>query len=173
MEKVRRLAGRDRDPWVSLTGGEPLDQAPFLAELIPVLRREGMRVYLETGGTMFEELKKVIRLCHVVSADLKLPSGVGRTFWKEQREFYRLAGRKAFAKMVLTGATPDAEVEEGIRFLSRLPVVPPLVLQPVTPIRRALRSPSAAQIARWGRLAASVLRDVRVIPQMHRLWGVR
>ena len=42
---------------VSLTGGEPLMQAGFLAALLPILRRAGLRVLLETNGTRPEEFR--------------------------------------------------------------------------------------------------------------------
>src|SRR5438045_4116988 len=44
------MAKRDAIATVSVTGGEPLAQAPFLQSLFPALKNAGLRIYLETAG---------------------------------------------------------------------------------------------------------------------------
>lgn len=40
---------------VTLSGGEPLSQLPFVTELCSVLKREGVHVAIDTAGSTFEE----------------------------------------------------------------------------------------------------------------------
>src|SRR3989338_7172358 len=50
---------------ISLTGGEPLLYANFLREFLKLLKREGLKTYLETNGTLPGELSKVISLVDI------------------------------------------------------------------------------------------------------------
>ncbi len=56
-----REAGGDC-PMVILTGGEPLAQSESLA-LIDALRRDGLRVHIESNGTIYTELPSDVWLC--------------------------------------------------------------------------------------------------------------
>ena len=41
---------------ISLTGGEPLIETDFLVEFLPLIKH---KIYLETNGVLFEQLKKL------------------------------------------------------------------------------------------------------------------
>lgn len=169
---------------VSLTGGEPLAQTNFLVELLPALHRFGLRTYLETSGTQPELLRRVIEHCDVVAMDVKLPSAIGREFWKEHKEFLSVAGKKAFVKIVLTHKTTEEEVRAALDMVSSVDGSLCVVLQPVTPIAdlehrlagkpksELIAAPAAKNLARWWKDAQEKLSDVRVIPQMHPIWGM-
>ena len=51
--------GRDYHS-VSITGGEPLLQTKFLKSFLPALRKNRLKIYLDTNGTLPRELKEVI-----------------------------------------------------------------------------------------------------------------
>src|SRR3989338_6029109 len=57
----------------SLTGGEPLLQADFIKEFIPLLKSAKLKIYLETSGVLFKELKRVVKDADIISMDFKLP----------------------------------------------------------------------------------------------------
>lgn len=172
LRRVRKAAGGRRLKTVSLTGGEPLAQVDFLAELLVALKKSGFRTYLETAGVHPEALSRVIRHTDVVSMDIKLPSAVGRPYWKEHAEFLRIAGKKAFIKIVVTSRSSDAELNKAFRLIAAVSSKTSVVLQPVT--RRGKESPpSAEKISSWFDLARLRLPNVRVSPQMHPIWGVR
>ena len=59
---------------VSLTGGEPLLNVPFLLEVLPQLKKTGKKIYLETNGTLFKELEKIIDYVDIVAMDIKIES---------------------------------------------------------------------------------------------------
>jgi 7-carboxy-7-deazaguanine synthase len=163
---------------VSVTGGEPLMQAGFLAALLPLLRRAGLRALLETNGTRPDEFRALRHLVNIVSMDFKLRSATGRAMpAKAHCEFLRLAaggGRDVYVKAVVSSRTTGAEIARAARLIAAIQRSVPLILQPVT--RRNRRTPAPPDPARLLELqaaAAKVLPDVRVIPQTHKVIGQR
>ncbi len=59
---------------VALTGGEPLLHTDFLLELLPLIGDLGLGAYLETNGTLADELARVLPHIDTVCMDIKLPS---------------------------------------------------------------------------------------------------
>ncbi|MBI4396119.1 MAG: 7-carboxy-7-deazaguanine synthase QueE [Elusimicrobia bacterium] len=185
LREVRLLQRQRPHRSASLTGGEPLMQTAFLQALLPRLRREGLRTYLETSGTHPDLLRRVIDECDVVAMDIKLPSAIGQAFWKEHSEFLAVAGAKAFVKIVLTSESTDEELERALDLAESADAVPPVVLQPVTaisPLASRLKGadglapivpPSPQKLADWLERARARLPDVRLTPQMHPIWGLR
>ena len=77
---------------VSFTGGEPLLQAEFIKEFIPLLKASKLKMYLETSGVLYEGLKKIISDVDIVAMDIKLPSSTQcRALWKEHEKFLKIA----------------------------------------------------------------------------------
>ncbi|MBI3318655.1 MAG: 7-carboxy-7-deazaguanine synthase QueE [Candidatus Omnitrophica bacterium] len=161
---------------VSLTGGEPLLWWRFLKEWLPRLKALGQRAYLETNGTLTDPLREILPWIDIVAMDLKPPSATGdRPLWEEHEAFLRAgveAGRDLFVKVVVTAETADDEVRQAVDLVGRVDRGIPFVLQPVTPWGPVREGPEEQQLGRWRSWAAGRLADVRVIPQMHRIWGV-
>ncbi|MBL0058874.1 MAG: 7-carboxy-7-deazaguanine synthase QueE [Elusimicrobia bacterium] len=186
LHRVRELQATRDHAVVTLTGGEPLLQSDFLAALLPSLKELGLRTYLETSATHPNLFRPLAPWCDVIAADIKLPSAIGRPFWAEHEEFLRIAGDRAFVKIVLTAQTTEDEMETAVNLLSRLTPVPPLVLQPVTPIAdldvrfqdpgsaapmQILPPPPARLVGFWD-WARQRIPVVKLIPQMHPAWGL-
>jgi len=172
---ILRLAVRPHDA-VSLTGGEPLLQADFIAELIPLVRPAGLRVYLETNGTLPDRLARVAGLVDTVAMDLKLPQTLEdrRDWCPQHREFLRTAlGKEVFCKMVLPPSPDLAEVRRMAETVASVSPDVPFIIQPVTPFGSVAGPPSAADVLCAYETVRSVLPDVRVIPQMHRMLGLK
>jgi organic radical activating enzyme len=161
---------------VSLTGGEPLLQAEFLAALLPALRDLGLRVYLETNGSLPDRLAQVIDGVDVIGMDVKLPSVAGEcagALLARHREFLDLARRRqVFVKIVVGDTTADAELEEAVRLVAGVDPSIPITLQPVTPRGPAACPPSACRLLDMQALALRRVESVRVIPQAHRIMGM-
>lgn len=186
LARIDALRAVDRPAGVSLTGGEPVLRADFLEILLPALKARGLETHLETSATHPALFAKIARFCDVVAADIKLPSAIGRDFWKEHRAFFGLAGAAAFAKVVLTSKTTHDEIDRVLDLLAGLTPVPPLFLQPVTAIAALdgrlsnrttasaefIRPPSADRVAVFFKRARSRLPRVDLVPQMHPVWGV-
>jgi len=165
---------------VALTGGEPLLHASFLARLLPALGDLGLGAYLETNGTLAEELARVLALVDTVCMDIKLPSATRQApIWGSHERFLlalasaRDPTRLDFAKAVVTADCDPQEVERAARLIRGIDPDLPLVLQPVTPGRAGIAAPSPRQMLDLQAIAKRHLASVRVIPQVHRLGGYR
>ena len=159
---------------ISLTGGEPLLYADFLKEFLPLLKADGFLLYLETNGTYPEKLQQVIEWIDIIAMDIKPPSATrDRPFWEEHRRFLELGKTKAlFVKIVITKETDVREVERSIGEIARLDRNIPLILQPVTPYGEIQETVSKPVLFFLERRAREMLRDVRILPQLHKLVGI-
>jgi 7-carboxy-7-deazaguanine synthase len=171
LEQIKGLQG-DHPTTVTLTGGEPLLQVGFLEQLIPALRQAGHPIYLETNGTLPRALERVIEGCDWIAMDLKPESAIRRDMWEAHRWFLKTGGNKIFVKMVLTGTTSEEELLHGVTLIAGVRPDIPLVLQPATPWGAASSIP-LERLASWWVLANRQLSDVRILPQIHRLWGIQ
>jgi organic radical activating enzyme len=151
-------------PVISLTGGEPLLHAAFLAEWLPGLK-EAFRVYLETSGIHYKPMQELGRFIDLVSMDLKLPSAAGlKPLWDLHERFLSaLQGRSCYAKSVVTGDTCLDDVLRAVRLLAGFDPAMTFVIQPAT----GAYAPDADLLIRFQNAALGVLGDVRVIPQIH------
>jgi len=181
---------------VALTGGEPLLHVDFLLELLPLIGDLGLGAYLETNGTLAEELVRVLPHIDVVCMDIKLPSSTRQPPIWGMHERFLLAlaanedpGRLDFAKAVVTADCKPDEIETAARLILGIDAEMPLVLQPVTPLRQApsakatgpagyggqaapgIRAPSAKQMLDLQAIAKRHLPNARIIPQMHKVGG--
>jgi organic radical activating enzyme len=166
LEKIEAITGRGQ--FVSLTGGEPLLQAGFIRGLAPELKKRSFRVYLETNGTLPEELKTVINDIDVVAMDIKPPSACGKVFWTEQNIFLKNARDKAFVKMVVCDNTGQEEMEKAASMVGGVDSKMVLVLQPA----EGSHAPEMQTVRRFQALASECLEHVSIIRQMHKLWGI-
>lgn len=158
---------------ISLTGGEPLLCADALTPWLPALRGL-LPIHLETNGTMHIALEQVIEHCDYISMDMKLPStsGCGDDLWDLHRLFLRTAaGRNVSVKVVVGDGTDAAEIRRVCGIIASVDRSVPLFLQPLT-LPEGGAGIGAAHILRIQGVAAAMLPDVRVIPQMHKLLGV-
>ncbi len=162
---------------VALTGGEPLERADFLVTFAPLLRRRGVRTYLETNGVLPEALQRTIDGFDIIAMDVKLPSAIGRDVFAASREFLRIAQQHArqtdrpdvFVKVVLTAEAGNAELVRAFETVAGVDRRIPVVLQPVTPAGAVKQPPGPARVLEVFDLARGILNEVRVIPQVHRL----
>ncbi|MEN9218945.1 MAG: 7-carboxy-7-deazaguanine synthase QueE [Gloeomargarita sp. DG_2_bins_126] len=159
---------------ISITGGEPLLQADFLAEFLPHLKKQiPLPIYLETGGHRPQEFAQVLPWLDIVAMDYKLPSVSGEHYHSEHGEFLTLAvraGVETFVKIIVDQQTQAQELTQAFSLIRGIAPEILVVLQPVTP-RPASPAPDPAQVLAWQTLAQDYLHRVRVIPQTHPLLG--
>lgn len=160
---------------ITLTGGEPLWQADYLAQALPLLRTFGKRIYLETAGAHTAELKKILEFVDVIAMDLKPPSASGlKPLWSSHREFMRVALAKSlFVKIVVTRKTTKEDLIQARDLVAEVDKTIVVILQPVTPMWKVRVGPTVSQLLGWQALLAERLDQVRVIPQVHRALGDR
>ena len=161
---------------ISLTGGEPLVYTEFLRSILPLLKKKGFKSYLETNGTLPEELREVIDLIDIVAMDFKLPSSTGdRAYWKEHLEFLKIAARKkVFVKSVVTTKTKKEEIVEAVRLIKKVNNKIPFIMQPATAVKRSDKMPGCNRLLEFLDIALkNKVENSRVIPQMHKIIGVK
>ncbi len=158
---------------IALTGGEPLIQTRFLRQFL----REfppGLPVLLETNGMLPDQLALVLPAIDVVSMDVKLPSNSGeREFWEAHREFLKLASqRECYVKVLVDERTDAAEVRRAAALVQEVAPGVPLFLQPITD-ERGRPSIMTDTLCRLFAVARGEHEQVRVLPQVHKLLGIR
>lgn len=160
--------------FVSLTGGEPLIQAEFISELLPVLKKGGFKTHLETNASLPENLEKIKGPIDIISADIKLPSScLAGIWWKEHARFLDIAlSRKTevFVKAVITWDTTLEDIVKAVVLIRETGKNIPFVLQPDT---SQIGREMAEKIQHYQKICMLRLRDVRVIPQIHKFMNLR
>jgi 7-carboxy-7-deazaguanine synthase len=157
---------------VSLTGGEPLLQKDMIKALMPYITAMGLKNYLETNGTLPEALAHVIDGTDIVAMDIKLPSSTKeRAFWPEHEDFLRIAqAKEVFIKTVITNDTADAEVRQAVDLVARVNPGITFILQPNF---FEMKNGVVAKCEGLAKESAKYLKDVRIIPQMHKFMKLR
>lgn len=155
---------------VSLTGGEPLVQAEFVASLARELRDIGFHVHLETNGVLYEAMGEVKQWVDVVAMDIKLPSSGGMDArWEEHARFLTAAAEaNPFVKVVVDPNTTQEEMRRCREIVSSVDPRIPLVIQP----KSGGSEIDGKQLIRLQEVTAEMLADVRVIPQCHKALGL-
>ena len=179
MGHVKRLLTPDVHS-VSLTGGEPLESGEFLIEVARACKRLRLATYLETNGADSGTMRRVASYLDFASIDVKLPEheAVPRSLWSELFEeelaCFRIAlsrGLRAFVKVVIIGGSSAADFKKICERLAEFEV--PLIIQPVTP-RRKIAAPSIKELLAFSEIAAKAgVGEVSIIPQVHKLIGVK
>jgi organic radical activating enzyme len=179
VEEVKRLE-REEGPhtFVSLTGGEPLLYLSFLRPLMALLKKENLRIYLETSGILWRALGEVIDLCDCIAMDVK-PASVTkeRNFDEEHRRFLeaiRQNRKEAFIKIVLSKEIDPAEFESQIRLIAEIAPQIPVLLQPVSSrIEGHEDSALMNLLYELQQSASRIVRDVRIVPRFHKIFNLR
>ncbi len=114
---------------ISLTGGEPLLSSDFLIKFLPMTHK---KIYLETNGTLYKNLSKIIHLIDIISMDIKLPSTTGMNeLFFEHSKFIEIAKenkKEIFAKVVFDNNITDKEIKEVTDIAKKYNIL--IILQP-------------------------------------------
>ncbi|MBR4641837.1 MAG: 7-carboxy-7-deazaguanine synthase QueE [Selenomonadaceae bacterium] len=152
---------------VSFTGGEPLLNWQFVRDVAEAVKNFGVKIFLETNGTLPDEFEKISDAVDIVSMDIKLPS-VGKNLFALHEKFLRAAQDKdLYVKIVVTGETTAEEFFSAVELIAGVDPKIFLILQPVTPIKN-VKAVSAEKILSFQTAALRKIKNVRVIPQTHK-----
>lgn len=156
-----------------LTGGEPLLQVDFLKNFLPKIQSERINIYLETNGALPKYLEEIIDHVDIISMDIKIASASGGSFsLKENKEFLEVAqSKEVFVKIVVVPETNIKEIEEASRLIASINPDIPLVIQPATLTHKIKHRPQASDLLAWQAVAKRNLKNVRIIPQIHKMLG--
>ena len=159
---------------ISLTGGEPLLHATFLKEFLPEVRSlTNLPIYLETGGHRPEQLLTILPYLDSVGMDLKLPSVSGESHWQAHAQFLQScydSQTEVFVKIIISSQTDVAELEKAANLVAAVSPEILIYLQPVTPLAvGTMFAPSPEQVLSWQALMKKLIKQVRVVPQTHKM----
>jgi 7-carboxy-7-deazaguanine synthase len=158
---------------LAVTGGEPLAQSEFLVALLGA-GRFTVPILLETNGVLPRRLREVLPKVDIVSMDIKLPSNTGEgAFWDEHAQFLDLARSKELsAKILVDQSTADEDVHRAVALLAAIRPPIPVFLQPI--VDAACRPLiHTDRLTHLYRLALPYVPLLRVLPQTHKMLGIR
>jgi len=155
--------------YITLTGGEPLIHADFIREL-----DTEHPLYLETNSGLPNEARKIKDIIAIASCDIKLPEHDPTDHYDEllKNELETIAifngYAQTFVKIVILPETTKLSLTSAINGIASIDPAIPLILQPVTSDNRV----PAARLFELMDFAGEKLKDVRVIPQTHKMMGL-
>ncbi len=153
---------------ISLTGGEPLLWVDFLKEFLPLVKND-IKIYLETNGTLSQNLSVIKEYINIIGADIKLKSASGQDLFEKHKLFFeKTKGTETFAKIVFDNAITSQEIKY-VQEIAKLFEIP-IVIQPkMIGDKMAVESNFCQNIL--DKFAKSGI-NVRLIPQVHKYLGV-
>jgi len=158
---------------VSITGGEPLQQICFLEKFLPELKAAEYDIYLETNGLLYKELEKIIDLVDIIAMDIKLPSVVKRPQgWNHHLKFLQTAIKKhVFCKMVTSDDTDLNDIKKAGVLISQVDKNIETIIQPASTVKKV--GEITVRQKKFKKMLEPYLSNVNIIPQMHKVWGVK
>lgn len=154
---------------ISITGGEPLLFTDFIRALAQKVKQFNVPLFLETNGTLPQQLEKVIDIIDIISMDMKLPSDVQKAYWQEHEQFLQVAKQKdVYVKIVVSAESTEEDFARALDIIKNVDENILLVLQPITPMGGLHEAPPQKMLD-WQSKAMQVLKNVRVIPQTHKM----
>jgi len=159
---------------LSVTGGEPLLHAAFLQSWLP---QWPGRVLLETAGVYAHRLATLLPEIDLLSLDWKLPRNLlqGQPLTEPEAclEAAVAAKTPTQLKIVVDESTADAELAHALGRAAEIAPETTVLLQPVTHLPGGPRPPAAERLLAWILAYQKLPLDMRVMPQMHPLLGLR
>ena len=157
---------------VSITGGEPLVQVDFLKGFCHTLKRTKKKVYLDSNGTLPEALKAIIKNVDIIAMDIKLPSSTKqKAYWNEHKVFLKIAKRKdVFVKVVISLDTQRDEIIKAAKIVAEVDPKVQFILQPNF---LDMKKNIIEKCVEHQKVCAKILKDVRILPQVHKFMKLR
>ena len=173
-EYIKDIFNKNKDkfynqkPSVSFTGGEPLIYSKFILELVKKHLKTKFSIYIETNGSMPEQIKELYKYCDVVSMDIKFKSACKKDLFKEHKEFLKNCKNKVFVKTVITKDITKEEFTKAVKTIFEISKNIPLILQP-TSFDKEINK----KIFEFYSIAILKLSNVRILPQLHKFWNIK
>ncbi len=144
--------------WISLTGGEPMLEENLIL-LIKKLKKEKFKTLLETNGTLFD--KEIFGMCNFISLDLKPPSS-GNCGYNEKAFAYCIKNHKKSQIKVVIQDDNDLKFFKNI--FNKNKKYRNWILQPEWSVQGKIN---------YNKVINMFGNNIRVIPQMHKILGIR
>ncbi len=179
-ETLHKIVSSFEDDTVVLTGGEPLQKVYFLREWLPEFRIQhpDKKIMVETAGVHFGEFIELAEWIDIVSMDIKLPSSTGmHPWWREHEAFLKAVlktnpRKEQYIKNVISNETEEKDVRKAMDLIAAMDATIPVILQPASLYGRFRAIPTIDQIAHWETMMKKALKNIRIIPQIHKQMGI-
>ncbi len=159
---------------LSITGGEPLMQVDTVKILSKRWMDAGGKVLLETNGTLPDKLEEVLHYISYISMDIKLGNGDLSSLWTKHAQFLKLAYESkvsVYTKLVINSSVSYEEINKVMSLVSNVNSTIPVILQPEYKDDNINVSMSQLLEIQW--MMLKELKDIRILPQLHKLIGVK
>ena len=155
---------------ISLTGGEPLLEVSFLKEFLPLVNK---KIYLETNGTLFTNLKEIVNLIDIISMDVKInSSSKNGNLFDLHKKFIKIAldnNKEIFIKLVFDENITEEEIINTINLAKENDIL--IVLQPKMEGKTLCVSDPVINYVLNSFIKK--YQNVRLIPQVHKFINVQ
>lgn len=168
-KEIKRIYTRDVFS-ISLTGGEPLLYVDKIEKLAKELNKSKiyLPLYLETNSTLPENAKKIEKFIEYAALDIKVD--YFGLYEKALKTIEIFKDKKCMIKIVVTDNLNEEKIEKIAKDIRKIKDIP-LILQPVTGIKK--KEKYLDKILKFSEIASEYLSDVRIIPQIHKILGMK
>lgn len=173
-ERILDVFNKNKDrffnfkPSISFTGGEPLIYTDFIVGFLRKYNKDKFLIYVETNGTFPEQIKKIYKYCNVVAMDIKFKSACKKDYFNEHKNFIEICKNKVFIKTVITEKTSKQEFSKAVKLVSDISNKIKFVIQPASNNKI-----TNEKVFEFYNIAFTNLKDVRILPQLHKFWKIR
>ena len=146
----------------------PLEDVEFLYEFLKKYKNIlNKKIYLETNGTLFENLSKIIDFIDVIAMDIKLESATGqKNNFIANDKFLDISSKKdTFIKIVFDNNIKDLEIISVSSLAKKYDK--PLILQPKMPLDYEIDF-----IEIFNKFYSNY-KNTRLIPQIHKFLNLK
>ena len=148
---------------ISFTGGEPLLDIDFLEEFLKNYKDKlNKKIYLETNGTLYDELNRIIDYVDIVAMDIKVKSATNQdNHFLDNEKFLKIASKKEnFIKVVFDNDIKDDEIENICNISKKYNST--IILQPKMPLDKDI------ELENIFNKFYKNYSSIRLIPQVHK-----
>lgn len=158
---------------ISITGGEPLLQPEFLAKTCYLIKQTlKQRILIETNGTLPQSIDNIKQFVDIWSVDLKLSafSKLSSSLLSQNIQFFHLLEpHNTYIKLVISTKEDKDSIIEKIKphsfFKDFILIIQPIIHKSISTLSRY----SLYEILDWIRILTPYFKEVRWIPQLHKI----
>ena len=136
-----------------------------------IKNKYNIKIFLETNGTLPDQLEKIIDLTDIISMDYKFESSTGSPTPEKKHQEFILTSKKfkkeLFVKAVISNMITDKEIHQFGKFINSFANECKIILQPLTSKKSNLLI-SPIKLLNLQNTLFQYSNNVLIIPQVHK-----